>query len=110
MEALHETTVAGLGKAVQRTARRAHASRVRLPDHPQRGCPGSTRRRRADRDGPATNLVSDLPGAAAVQDPNLVNSWGLTESSTSPLWVADNGSGLATTYLLPGVGNTPVSI
>jgi uncharacterized protein (TIGR03118 family) len=57
-----------------------------------------------------TNLVSDLPGAAAVQDPNLVNSWGLTESSTSPFWVADNGSGLATTYLVPGVGNAPVSI
>lgn len=57
-----------------------------------------------------TNLVSDLPGVAAALDPNLVNSWGLTESSTSPFWVADNGSGLATTYLVPGAGGTPVSI
>jgi hypothetical protein len=24
-----------------------------------------------------TNLVSDLPGVAAVQDPNLVNPWGI---------------------------------
>ncbi len=57
-----------------------------------------------------TNLVSDLPGVAAVLDPNLVNSWGLTESATSPFWVADNGSGLATTRLVPGAGDAPVSI
>ncbi len=45
-----------------------------------------------------TNLVSDMPGVAAVTDPNLVNSWGLSRSSTSPWWVADNGTGLATLY------------
>src|SRR3954449_8100789 len=27
-----------------------------------------------------TNLVSDLPGVAQVQDPNLVNPWGISES------------------------------
>ena len=27
-----------------------------------------------------TNLVSDLPGVAMVTDPNLVNSWGISES------------------------------
>lgn len=57
-----------------------------------------------------TNLVSDLPGVAAVQDPNLVNSWGMTESQTSPFWISDNGTGLATLYLVPGAGGTPVSI
>jgi uncharacterized protein (TIGR03118 family) len=55
-----------------------------------------------------TNLVSDIPGFAATRDPNctgpgtqgcaLLNSWGMTFSSTSPAWVADNGSGLATLY------------
>jgi uncharacterized protein (TIGR03118 family) len=45
-----------------------------------------------------TNLVSDQPGVAQLTDPNLVNAWGLASSSTSPLWVADNGSNLATLY------------
>ena len=45
-----------------------------------------------------TNLVSDMPGVAAVADPNLVNAWGLSRSSTSPWWVADNGTGLSTLY------------
>jgi uncharacterized protein (TIGR03118 family) len=45
-----------------------------------------------------TNLVSDLSGTAAVTDPNLVNPWGLSRSSGSPWWVADNGTGLSTLY------------
>jgi uncharacterized protein (TIGR03118 family) len=45
-----------------------------------------------------TKLVSDQPGVAATTDPNLVNSWGLVSSATSPWWVADNGTGLATLY------------
>ncbi|HXT64945.1 MAG TPA: TIGR03118 family protein [Pyrinomonadaceae bacterium] len=45
-----------------------------------------------------TNLVSDLPGVAPVTDPNLVNPWGLAASSTSPWWVADNGTGVSTLY------------
>ena len=45
-----------------------------------------------------TNLVSDVPGLAAVTDPNLVNAWGLSRSATSPWWVADNGTGLSTLY------------
>ena len=45
-----------------------------------------------------TNLVSDLAGRAAVQDPNLVNAWGIDFSATSPVWVADNGTGLSTLY------------
>ena len=32
-----------------------------------------------------TPLVSDVPGAAPVIDPNLVNAWGLTASSTQPV-------------------------
>ena len=45
-----------------------------------------------------TNLVSDVPGLAAVTDANLVNPWGLTASATSPWWVADNGTGVSTLY------------
>jgi uncharacterized protein (TIGR03118 family) len=45
-----------------------------------------------------TNLVSDIPKAAAITDANLVNPWGLTASATSPFWVSDNGTGLSTLY------------
>ena len=57
-----------------------------------------------------TNLVSDLPGVAAVQDPNLVNPWGITASATSPFWISDNNAGVSTLYSVPGANNTPVSI
>jgi len=45
-----------------------------------------------------TNLVSDVDGLAKFTDPDLVNAWGLASSSSSPWWVADNGTGLATLY------------
>jgi hypothetical protein len=31
-----------------------------------------------------TNLVSDLPGEAAHQDPNLINPWGVSYAPGSP--------------------------
>src|SRR5580693_7906218 len=46
-----------------------------------------------------TNLVSDLPNTAAVQDPNLKNAWGVAFTpAASPFWIADNATGLATLY------------
>ena len=45
-----------------------------------------------------SNLTSDLPGVAANLDPNLSNSWGIAFGPTTPIWIADNHSGLATTY------------
>lgn len=45
-----------------------------------------------------TNLVSDVPGAAAVTDPNLVNPWGLAVAQPTFLWAADNTSGVSTLY------------
>lgn len=45
-----------------------------------------------------TDLVSDQAGVANATDPNLVNPWGLSRSSTSPWWVSDNGTGLSTLY------------
>jgi uncharacterized protein (TIGR03118 family) len=57
-----------------------------------------------------TNLVSDLPGVAQVQDPNLVNPWGISESGTSPFWISDNNAGVSTLYNVPGANNTPIAI
>jgi uncharacterized protein (TIGR03118 family) len=47
---------------------------------------------------------------AQVQDPNLVNPWGVAESGTSPLWVSDNNAGVATLYNIPGNATNSVSI
>ena len=44
------------------------------------------------------NLVADQSGIADVTDPNLVNPWGIAISATSPFWISDNGTGLATVY------------
>src|SRR5271166_4088485 len=45
-----------------------------------------------------TNLVSDIPGMAAVTDSNLKDPWGMSFSGTSPIWVSDRASGVATIY------------
>ena len=50
-----------------------------------------------------TNLVSDLPGVAAVTDPDLVNPWGISFSPTGPFWLSDNGTGKTTLYDGAGV-------
>jgi uncharacterized protein (TIGR03118 family) len=44
------------------------------------------------------NLVSDVPGVALATDPHLVNPWGVSFNGTSPLWVSDNGTDVATLY------------
>ncbi len=51
-----------------------------------------------------TNLVSDIQGLAKITDPNLINSWGISESPSSPFWISDNGAGVATLYAVPGAG------
>ena len=54
-----------------------------------------------------TNLVSDLSTVGAqVVDPDLVNSWGLALGPTTPLWVADNGTSVATLYNVGAGGAT----
>jgi len=69
-----------------------------------------------------TNLVSDQAGVAAVQDPNLVNPWGLTRGPVStaspngsPWWVSNNGTGTSTLYtgtgaIIPINGNGIVTV
>jgi uncharacterized protein (TIGR03118 family) len=39
-----------------------------------------------------TNLISNLPGLAAIQDSNLINPWGVANSATSPFWVSNQGN------------------
>src|SRR5262245_21973264 len=44
------------------------------------------------------DLVSDVPGRAEIPDPDLVNAWGMSQSPTSPIWVSDNETNVATLY------------
>lgn len=46
-----------------------------------------------------TNLVSDQAGVALIQDPDLVNAWGISLSPTGgAFWVSDNETGKTTLY------------
>src|SRR5215471_18402156 len=56
----------------------------------------------------STNLVSDIAGANQT-DPNLVNPWGMSASPTSPLWISDNGTGLASVYAISGTTTLTVA-
>jgi len=46
------------------------------------------------------NLVTDdkTVNPAPLEDPNLVNAWGVSFGPGSPFWVSDNGKGVATLY------------
>ena len=50
-----------------------------------------------------TNLVSDVPGLAAVTDPNLKNPWGMSFATTSPFWISNQATNTSTLY--DGAGN-----
>lgn len=74
------------------------------------------------------NLVSNGYVPAKVIDHNLVNPWGMIASSTSPIWISDQGTNLSTVYTVsaadagtgalltvgiptvPGVPNGPTGI
>jgi uncharacterized protein (TIGR03118 family) len=53
------------------------------------------------------NLVSDIPDLADFTDPNLQGPWGISESSGSPFWIANAGSGTSTLHKSAG---NPVSL
>jgi uncharacterized protein (TIGR03118 family) len=55
------------------------------------------------------NLVTDDQSAnsAIIQDPNLVNAWGVSFSGSSPFWVSDNGAGVSTLYSVNPVTDQP---
>ena len=57
-----------------------------------------------------TNLVSDIPGFATLTDPALMNPWGVSHSATSPFWVSDQATGVATLYSVSGGNVTKVPL
>ncbi|MEV6284255.1 TIGR03118 family protein [Kribbella sp. NPDC051770] len=77
--ALATAVTAGLAVIAPTTASAHHPSRDRLAVQ-------------------QVNLVSDLPGKAALHDPDLVNPWGLALGATSPLWVSNAGTSSSTLY------------
>ena len=55
-----------------------------------------------------TNLASDQPGVALIQDPDLVNGWGIAlNPAGGAFWVSDNGTDVSTLY--DGTG-TPIPL
>jgi uncharacterized protein (TIGR03118 family) len=54
------------------------------------------------------DLVSDVPAAAELSDPSLINAWGLAFGPTTPAWLADNGTDVSTLYS-GAVGSTAVA-
>src|SRR5438067_6012636 len=56
-----------------------------------------------------TNLVSDLPGVAQIQDPTLVNPWGISLSPAGgAFWVSATTTGLSQLYL-GDVNGSPIT-
>ena len=55
------------------------------------------------------DLFSNIPGQGTL-DPNLVDPWGVSFSPTSPVWVANAGSGVATLYKSSGIQSLVVTI
>ena len=49
------------------------------------------------------DLVSDVKGAATIQDTTLVNAWGMSQGPSTPVWVSDNGTDATTLYTGDGV-------
>ena len=45
-----------------------------------------------------TNLVSDIPGLAQLTEPELVNPWGVSHSTTSPFWTSNQGTNTTTLF------------
>lgn len=74
------------------------------------GNPDASKRRRLqflpleDRSNPSTafiaiNLISDLPGVAAMTDPTLQNAWGISlNPNGGAFWVSSNAQGLSELY------------
>src|SRR5712671_3955837 len=60
--------------------------------------PATARNINADNLYSVHRLFSDVAGAAAAQDTDLVNGWGIVASATSPWWVSDNGTSKSTLY------------
>ena len=53
---------------------------------------------RAEADFIQTDLVSDIPGLAALTNSVLVNPWGMSHTATSPIWTSNQGTNTATLF------------
>src|SRR5262245_741806 len=52
-----------------------------------------------------------IPHTGQIQDPNLLNPWGVTEiPNGSPFWIANNAAGVATLYNVPATTPNSVTI
>jgi uncharacterized protein (TIGR03118 family) len=45
-----------------------------------------------------TDLVSDIPGLAALTEPKLVNPWGISHTATSPIWTSNQVTSTANLF------------
>jgi uncharacterized protein (TIGR03118 family) len=45
-----------------------------------------------------TDLVSDIPGLAALTEPELHNPWGMSHTATSPIWTSNQATQTATLF------------
>jgi uncharacterized protein (TIGR03118 family) len=52
-----------------------------------------------------TNLVSDIPGRAAITEPELHNPWGISHNATSPFWISNQGTNTTNLFAVTA-GNT----
>ena len=79
--------------------RRLHRARCRArAPRPDRR-PGRRRQPRGRRTSTQTHVfASDQAGVGDVQDPNLVNGWGIVHGPATPWWVANNGTDTSTLY------------
>ena len=49
------------------------------------------------------NLISNGYVSAKITDPNLVNPWGVSASSTSPVWISNQASNTSTLYTINNI-------
>jgi len=57
-----------------------------------------------------TNLVSNIPGLASITDPALRNPWGMSFTSSSPIWTSNQGTNTADLFIIHGVSVTQNSL
>jgi uncharacterized protein (TIGR03118 family) len=60
---------------------------------------------RAEADFIQTNLVSDIPGLAAITEPELHNPWGISHTDTSPIWTSNQVTNTANLFAVTAGNN-----
>jgi uncharacterized protein (TIGR03118 family) len=52
-----------------------------------------------------TNLVSDIPGLAAITEPEMHNPWGISHNATSPFWISNQGTSTTNLFAVTAGNN-----